>query len=725
MLRYKWLIIGITTLFPVVAALYAVRIPKTYQATAIIEYDPLPSRPLGKDVEDVADPIGSYWMSREWYDTQNAIIASRSIAEAVVLKLGLHRNRDFLELPEGKEATDVTVEQAAGVLRGRLEVEKEKETRIVKVNVKDGDPERAMVLANAVVDAYIDKLMKDRVGSSVSALEWLSEQLDKEKKSLDESEMSLHKFKRENNILSVSMEDRQNIVAADIQRYSEALTNNRLNSIELAAKLAELRETNREDPLQVNNRWITENNSIASLKLDYEKTSATRQETSTRFGEQHPEMKSLDATLSTIKEQIRAQIDGLIESAEAELRESKNKEAQLQQALAQVNRAGFELNLNEIEYRKLSRETENSEKLYEMLLARTTETDLTRMMQVTHVKLVDKALKPGAPISPKIPLIVAAAGLIGVFLSVGLVFVIVRIDTKLRSAEEVEALGLTVLGILPSIEGAATKPHRYGRRSRSKRKRKDRERFSVDRDLVVHKEPKSSVAECCRTVRTNLMFMATSRPLNSLIVTSPNPLEGKTTVAISLAITMAQGGNRVLLIDTDLRRPRIHRAFGLLSSVGVTSVLVEEYSLQEAAQPTDVPGLFVLPSGPIPPNPAELLQTTRFAALVEKACEQYDRVIFDSPPLAVVTDSAVIASQVSGVVLVVHSDRTTRDAVRSSTKQLVTVNANLVGAVINGVDLTANGRYGYGGYYYYYRGYNYYYESDSESKEQASPAAPG
>jgi capsular exopolysaccharide synthesis family protein len=188
---------------------------------------------------------------------------------------------------------------------------------------------------------------------------------------------------------------------------------------------------------------------------------------------------------------------------------------------------------------------------------------------------------------------------------------------------------------------------------------------------------------------------------------------------------MAQGGNRVLLVDTDLRRPRVHRAFGLPSNVGVTSVLVEEHSLQEAVQETEVPGLSVLTSGPIPPNPSELLQTSRFKALIEQACDQYDRVIFDSPPLAVVTDAAVIAPQVSGVVLVVHSDRTTKDAVRSSAKQLFTVNANLLGAVINGVDLTSNGRYGYGGYYYYYRGYNYYYESDSDStsKDKERPSA--
>jgi polysaccharide biosynthesis transport protein len=723
MLRYKWVMIGTAVLLPIVAALYSMRLPKTYQATAVIEYDPTPTRPLGQHVEDVSDPIGSYWMSREWYDTQNKIIESRSIAEAVVLKLGLHRNRDFIQLPKEKDISNVTVEAAAGILGSRMNVEKEKETRIVKVNVKDRDPGRAMVIANAIVDAYIDKLMKDRVGSSVSALEWLSEQLDKQKKELEQSEMSLHMFKRENNILSVSMEDRQNIVANDIQRYSEALTNSRLRRIELTAKLSELHESDREDPLTVNNRWVSENTTIAALKVEYEKTAAKRRETATRLGDSHPEMKALDASLSTIKDQIRSEINGLIESTDADLKEIKIKENELQQALAQVNKAGFDLNLNEIEYRKLSRETQNSEKLYGMLLERTTETDLTRLMHVTNVKLVDRALKPSGAISPNIPLIVASAGLVGLFLGIGIVFVLVRSDTKLRTAEDVEALGLTVLGILPSIDDDSNKERKKRQRAKKRGTLKERESFSVDRDLIVHKMPKSSVAECCRTVRTNLMFMATSRPLTSLVVTSPNPLEGKTTVAISLAITMAQSGNRVLLVDTDLRRPRVARAFGVGKDAGVTSILLGEHSLEEAIQPCEVMGLSLLPSGPIPPNPSELLQTPGFTNLIEQAAGKFDRVVFDSPPLTVVTDAAIIAPQVSGVILVVHSDRTTRDAVRSSTKQLATVNANLLGAVVNGVDLSSNGRYGYGGYYYYYRGHNYYYyeaDSDSKSPERSS-----
>jgi capsular exopolysaccharide synthesis family protein len=234
----------------------------------------------------------------------------------------------------------------------------------------------------------------------------------------------------------------------------------------------------------------------------------------------------------------------------------------------------------------------------------------------------------------------------------------------------------------------------------------------------------SSVAECCRTIRTNLTFMAAEEPLRALVVTSAGPREGKTTVASNLAIALAQSGKRVLLVDTDLRRPRIHRTFAVSSAVGITSVLVGEARLEEAVNETAVPGLWVLPCGPIPPNPSELLHTTKFRDLVQEASKQFDRVIFDSPPLGAVTDAAIIAPQVDGVIVVMKVQHTNRDTANLALRQLRDVGAVILGSILNDVNL-AEQRYGYGSYYYYRR--QGYYSSDPTAPpdDDVRSAAPG
>jgi len=223
----------------------------------------------------------------------------------------------------------------------------------------------------------------------------------------------------------------------------------------------------------------------------------------------------------------------------------------------------------------------------------------------------------------------------------------------------------------------------------------------------------SSAAESARAIRTNLTFMGAQSALGTLVLTSPSPLEGKTTVAISLAIALAQGGKKVLLVDTDMRRPRLHRAFGRNAKHGVSSVLVGAATLDEALQTTEVPNLSLLPCGPIPPNPSELLHTAAFSTLLGQLRERFDHVLFDSPPLGAVTDSAIIAPQVDGAILVMKSEKTTRDAAASAMKQLRNVGANLLGGVLNDVDLAKQEAY-YGGHYYYS---GYYYGTPGDDKD--------
>ena len=706
--KYKFLAAGIAAAVILGVALWTLRQPKLYEAVTTIEYDPSPPRPLGSEIEDVADPASNYWATLEFFETQNRIIASRSVAERVVRKIGLHRDARFFGVPaeDRRRWRGASVEDAARALQGRLTVEQVRDTRLVQIRIRDYDPERATILANAVADAYIEKTIEDRLGSTMSALEWLSAQLDNLRQQLDRSEIALHDFKRNHNVLSVSMEDRQNIVANDIQNLSESLTAVRVRRIELQARLGQLRAANREDPMEVHASLISQAGEVTELRAAYRTKLAEQRGMAERYGPNHPTMVAVQAELDTLRAQMRNVIDGVISSAEGDLREVQATEQGLRHAAEEANTAGLELNLREIEFSRLNRERENNSKLYNVLLERTTETDLTRMLRVTHARLVDRAIKPTVPVSPHLRLNLGMGALVGLLLGIGAAFLLSRLDRTIKTIEDAEGLGVTVLGIMPKIHVGDEGP-------RPPRRPKPRQIDGLppnDRDLIVHTHPMSSVAECCRTIRTNLTFMSADDPLRALVVTSAGPREGKTTVAISLAIALAQSGKRVLLIDTDLRRPRIHRTFGVSSAVGITSVLVGETPLEDAFQETVVPGLSVLPCGPIPPNPSELLHTARFRELVADASKRFDQVIFDSPPLGAVTDAAIIAPQVDGAIVVMKVQSTNRDAASLALRQLRDVGAVIVGSILNDVNLSEQ-RYGYGSYYYYRR--QGYYSSDS------------
>ncbi|MGE0792357.1 MAG: polysaccharide biosynthesis tyrosine autokinase, partial [Sandaracinaceae bacterium] len=359
---------------------------------------------------------------------------------------------------------------------------------------------------------------------------------------------------------------------------------------------------------------------------------------------------------------------------------------------------------------RLNRERENNAKLYGMVLERTTETDLTRMFTTTHVRILDRALRTNTPIRPRLH-VNAAAGLgAGLALGLALALLLSRLDRRLKSVTDVEALGMTVLGILPKIsEGDEAQPV-YARKKRRRRKAAEDGNLN-GRDTFVHTHPMSAAAECCRTIRTNLMFMSADQPIRTMVVTSASPREGKTTVTTNVAISLAQSGKRVLMVDTDLRRPRIHRAFSVSGARGITSVIAGDETLENVVVTTSVPNLDVLPCGPIPPNPSELLHNRKFNELVEHALKNYDRIIFDSPPLGAVTDAAVLAPQLDAALIVVKADATTRDALGSALRQLRDVGANVVGGVLNDIDPR---RKGYASDYYYYRREGYYY-ADNEA----------
>lgn len=718
--KRKWLVLVVLVLGCAAAYAWTSRVPRIYQADCTIEYDPNPPKPLGREVEDVSAPM-PWWETREYFTTQNKIIASRAVAERVVRKLSLHENAEFWGIPDQERGSwqRASIADTAQRLQGMTTVTQERDARLVHILVKDRSPDRATLLANSVADAYMQKTMEDRLGATTGALEWLGKQLDGLKGQLEQSELALHEFSEEHTNLAVSLEDQQNIVAANIAQISRQLTDLKVRRLELEARVNELRAANGDDPFAVYASAFYINTVLSQLRGIHQALTREKDNLSVQYGDAHPRIIAINSQLESVKKALRTEINGMIAAAQSDLNEVAEVEHGLKAELAAANKLGLELNLQEITHRRLQRERDNTSKLYGTLLERTAQTDLTRALQVSYVRIVDPALPPRAPVSPRAGMNLALGTLLGLVLGIALAFILDQLDRTIRSVEDAEAIGITILGIMPKIEESASQAApEYGRRPRHDSNPAEQ---LTNRDLIVHSHPKSSAAECCRTIRTNLMFMAADKPRKTLVVTSASPREGKTTVTMSLAISLAQSGKRVLVVDTDLRKPRIHRALETTLAKGVTTVLVGELSAEDAIQKTEIPGLSFLASGPIPPNPAELLHTVQFRQLLADLSKMFDHVIMDSPPLAAVTDAAVIAPQVDTAILVVHSQHTTRDALRTALRQLRDVGCQPTGGVLNEVDLSAM-RYGYGSYYYYNS--EGYYEVDTGEADKDKPSRP-
>jgi capsular exopolysaccharide synthesis family protein len=294
-------------------------------------------------------------------------------------------------------------------------------------------------------------------------------------------------------------------------------------------------------------------------------------------------------------------------------------------------------------------------------------------------------------------------------------------DSSLKSPADVEQrLGVAFLGMVPAVDSNDDGSKGLKRRNR----RAARVVGEMPPELLVHERPLSSVAEAARTIRTNLMFMNPDQPYRSVLVTSAAPGEGKTTVACSLAISLAQGGQKVCIVDCDLRRPRLHRIFERVGDAGLTNVLVGEAKIAEVALPTVVNNLSCVPSGPIPPNPGDVLHSERFRAVLRELLETFDRVIIDSPPLVAVTDSAILSTLVDGTVFVVRAFTTSRNTSRQGLRALSDVDAPIVGAVLNAVDMRKHD-YSYYQYYHYKReGYAAVPGSDEQDDDRETGAAP-
>jgi succinoglycan biosynthesis transport protein ExoP len=694
--RKHWaIVIGLVLICGAASLAYSKTLPKIYEAQTLLEFDPDVIKPLGNK----ADPIvgwSAIWDTREYYETQYRIMQSERVLSAVVRDLSLQNDPNFLGYTP---KTPAPLEATVAELRGRLIIEPVKGSRLVLVKIQDTRPEQARRLADAVARAYIQQNLDKMINATGDTVVWLSGQLDHFKLELEQTENSLHEFKKQNDLPSSTLEDLSKMIRLEMQDYDGALTRTRMRRQELAARHGELAKITTEEPDQVPASELLSNAFLSGLRTQYQQAQRERAElVAEGKGDNHPAVRKADEKLALSKSQLLSEIKNIQGAVARDLsiiERQENGEAALYEG---ARKKAVDLNLKELEFHRLDRMRAQNEKLYAVLLEQMKEADLRRMMNTNNIRLVDGAQEPKYPIAPHVPTNVGIAVLVGLIIGLALAIVREQLDNTLKTPQDIEQrLGVTFLGLLPEIseEDPAGGPKRRARRRAPAA-------TELAPELLVHERPTSGIAEAARALRTNLMFMNPDEPYRRLLVTSAAPSEGKTTVAVSIAISLAQGGQKVCIIDCDLRRPRLHRIFDRAGDVGLMNVILGDATIEEVAKETIVPNLYCIPCGPIPPNSADVVSSEKFRHTLDAISARFDRLVLDSPPVIAVTDSAIASTLVDGVVFVVRAFKTSVNLCRSGLRTLQDVDAPIAGAVLNAVNLNRH-EYNYYHYYYYKR----------------------
>jgi capsular exopolysaccharide synthesis family protein len=573
---------------------------------------------------------------------------------------------------------DETAEQSGRIdaFLGGLSVAPVRSSRLVDIRYRSWDPEYAARAANELAKQYAQQALEFRFLASKEASDWLGGQLEEQRKKVQVSEAALQQFKETQDALSV--DDRQNIVVQRLTELSAQATRARIERIDKEAMYNRLQEMQKAGQAVDGFPAIMTNEVVQSLKAEINEMRSERAQMAARgLGENFPDVRNLTTRLTTAESRLQAETDRVADSVRTDFLAATAREEALVRALRTQEGEALGLDRKSLEYAALEREASANRQLYENLLQRTNETGVSGEFRGSNVQVVDRAEVPRGSVLPRVQRDISVAALSGLLLAFGLAFGLEYFDNRIKSPEEIRAhLGIPFLGLVPVIEG---------------------KKENGIASLLDVSGP-SAFGEAIRAIRTAVLFSTADEGARSVLVTSTGPGEGKTVVSGNLAIALAHAGQRTLVVDADMRRPRLHETLDRSQEPGLSNVLVGETSLNDAIRVTSVPQLSVLTAGHIPPNPAELLGSKKFAELFAELKRRYEWIVFDVPPVMAVTDAAVLANSVGGVVFVIGSEMTTRPSAATAIDQLVAAKARIVGAVLNRVNVKRHAYY-YAPYY--------------------------
>ncbi|TLD41474.1 MAG: Tyrosine-protein kinase EpsD [Candidatus Jettenia ecosi] len=703
--KRMWMVI---IFFVVIVAIVTIKTFKTtpvYQATARVV---LEQNKLNVGFQQVISE--SQFTPLDFYTNQCEIIKSRSIAKKVIDTLNLKNDPVFNppekdEYPEsaGNRTQDPSAEtQFINRFLSPLKVSLMRNSGVVSISYDGHNPQLITRIANMIVKTYIEQDWEKRYNVAKDALDWLNKQLKDVKIALEESEAALQRYKRENDLISVEAvgsenltSEKQNVVLQKLMELNTAVTYARTERIKLEVlynKLKDFKSIQYKDDIIQSIPAVVQSPLIQNLKADYARVENDFSLYSQRYGMKHPKIAGLKAELDTMRDNIMKEVEQICDSIATEYEVAINRETTLVTILEQQKNEVFALGDKAIQYGVLKREADTNRQMYETLLTRMKETNLTEDLKTSNIKVLDHAEVPIKPIKPKKALNILLGIIAGLGCGVGIAFVMEYMDNTIRTQEDVEKyLKTSLLGIVGHIP----------------LDKKDTD-FT---ELIAHSSPKHSITEALKGIRTSIIFSHPDKPKKVILVTSSAPSEGKSLISANLAIVMAQTGKKVLLIDADLRKPTMHKLFKIDKSLGLSNVLVKSGDLRTVAKETTIPNVRAIACGPIPPNPSELLSSSAMVEMLQLAKEEFEWIIIDSPPILTVTDARILARVADGAVFVIKSNKTTKDAARKAIDHFSDMRDKLLGVVINDVDFSRDKYY----YQYYYQ--YYYHYGEKEAKE--------
>ncbi|HXQ16779.1 MAG TPA: polysaccharide biosynthesis tyrosine autokinase [Caulobacteraceae bacterium] len=692
--KYKWLIAAIVAVSLACGFAATVLTPKVYTASTTIEIDREASDLVGKgDVPSVEQGA----RDAEFFETQYGLLKSRSLAVRVATSENLASNPGFLRAMGISPGQDpkATLAAITGFLEQGLSISPVRDSRLVVLSFDSPDAALSTRIVNAFADNFISSNLQRRFNASAYARSFLEQRLAELKARLEDSERQLVAYATQQQIIQVGQPAAgkdappQSLDMTNLGGTDEALTTAQTNMV-----LAQQRWRGTQAAPGLAAPDILADPTVQQLRQERATLEARYQELRKIYKPDYPDMLQLRAQIEDIDAQLNAASDTIRRSLQTQADTAAHQVAALEDRVSKLKTSVLDERRREIQYNILQREAETTRTLYDGLLQRYKEIGVLGGVTTNNVSIVDSATPPDDPSKPDPAHNLFVAGATGLGLGLMMAFLLETLDQAIRKPIDVEnKLGLAVLGSVPLLERGM-------------------------QPLEALADLRSPFSEAHHSIRTNLAFATNAGTPKVLALTSALPEEGKSTTSFALAQGFARIGMQVLLVELDLRNPSQHRTFGASNRVGASSLLNGDVRLRAAVQATDWPNLFLVPSGPLPPSPAELLEGPRLAALVREAAELFDIVILDGPPVMGLADALLIASVATGVILTIEAGRTNRTQARAAIRRLRRANARFLGAALTMFDARKTP---YDGYEYTYE---YDYRGDGRTLQPANdPAA--
>jgi succinoglycan biosynthesis transport protein ExoP len=678
----------------------------TFTATAIYEAR---SRLLieadGPNVINFAEVVDEQRGKADYYQTQYNILQSRLLARRTIDALQLWDNPylgggsnggfwarltgfgSSARPAAGQPDSGETLAQSRTIDKflDNLAISPIRNSRLVDIKYRLPDPDLATRIANAIARNYIDQSLEYKFMASKEANDWLGERLAEQRRQVEAAEAALQKYREQNDALS--LQDRENIVVQKLADLNAAVTQAKTDRFQKQALYNQLQMLAAKGGAIDTFPAILSNTYVQQVKAELAQLQSQQTQLSEKLGDRHPDLIKVRTAIQLAQTKLDAEIAKVVQSVRNEYQATLAKENSLNGALEQQKTEAQSMNRKAIDYSVLDRDVQTSKQIYDSLLQRAKETGVSSELKTSNIRVVDAAERPRSPASPRKVLNLTLAFLGGSLFAIGLAFFFEYLDSRIKTPDEIRThLGLSALGMVPAIAEGSWK----------------------GLEPLISTGVPPGFAEAMRAIRTNVLFSSAEEGARTLVVTSTGPGEGKTTIACNLAIALAQSGQRVLLIDGDMRRPRVHDIFRQNQEPGLSNLMVGHAAPSACIRKSSVVGLWLLTAGRVPPNPAELLGSQRFREFIRSLGEHFDSVIVDTPPALAVTDASIAASAASGIIFVVGAEMTSRQAARIAIEQLQNGRPRFVGAILNRVELERNAYY-YSGYYN--REYVQYYQA--------------